>query len=248
MAEMNKYQRVAVIVMAVNIALMFLFPPFLDNPVRRGVLPSFDGFYPLLSAYGVRRIHSELLTLQIMFVVINGLIAWLMLDRGAIKGEIPEFRYTRAIGLFAAANIACIMLFPPFESYSSIAKFDTPTFDGFYFALGDKRHRNFFIPILYLEIILVVINSLALWLLFNTVRRAELAAKEKILELARALPPEQLAEVAASLRTEYKPIETPQEPHLGTGPDRRRRQDPRYRGPERRKGGDRRHKSRLTAS
>lgn len=42
---MNKYQRIIVIAAAVNIALMFLFPPFLDNPIRRGVPPSFEGFY-----------------------------------------------------------------------------------------------------------------------------------------------------------------------------------------------------------
>jgi len=77
---MNKYQRVVVIVAAVNIALMLLFPPFLDNPIRRGTMPSFEGFYPLISALGAKRIHNELLTLQIMFVVINGLIAWLVLD------------------------------------------------------------------------------------------------------------------------------------------------------------------------
>ena len=103
---MNKYQRLVVIVAAVNIALMLLFPPFLDNPMRRGVLPNFEGFYPLFSAYGVKRIHNELLTLQLMFVVINGLIAWLVLDRQTGKGELPEFRYTRAIGIFLAANLA----------------------------------------------------------------------------------------------------------------------------------------------
>src|SRR3990172_4880504 len=99
---MNKYQRIVVIVAAVNIALMLLFPPFLDNPIRRGVIPSFEGFYPLVSALGVKRIHNELLTLQIMFVVINGLIAWLVLDRQTAKGGLPEFRYMRAIGIFLA--------------------------------------------------------------------------------------------------------------------------------------------------
>ena len=101
---MNKHQRLVVIIAAVNIALMLLFPPFLDNPIRRGVLPNFEGFYPLFSAYGVKRIHNELLTLQVMFVVINGLIAWLVLDRQAGKGELPEFRYTRAIGIFAVKD------------------------------------------------------------------------------------------------------------------------------------------------
>lgn len=245
---MNKYQRVVVIVAAVNIALMLLFPPFLDNPIRRGTLPSFEGFYPLFSALGAKRIHNELLTLQIMFVVINGLIAWLVLDRPATKGAQPEFRYTRAISIFLAANLALLLAFPPFESYASLVKFDPPTFDGFYFVFGDKRHRNFFIPLLYLEILLVVINGLTVWLLFNTVRRSELVAKEKILELAQSLPPDQLAEVSKTLG--YKAIHPAdeqghREPHLGAGPDRRKYQDPRYRGPERRKGGDRRLKART---
>ncbi|BBO20169.1 MAG: hypothetical protein AMXMBFR31_19940 [Candidatus Desulfobacillus denitrificans] len=245
---MNKYQRVVVIVAAANIALMLLFPPFLDNPLRRGVLPNFEGFYPLLTAYGVKRIHNELLTLQIMFVVINALIAWLVLDRRTAKGELPEFRYTRAIALFLFGNLALIFAFPPFETYASLYKFDTPGFDSFYFVLGDKRQRHFYIPILYLEVNLVVINALVVWLLFNTLRRAEVFARDRILELAEALPATQLAEVSKTLA--YKAVhpaaapESP-EPHLGAGRDRRKYQDPRFRGPERRKGGDRRLKPRT---
>jgi hypothetical protein len=245
--EMNKYQRIVVIVTAVNIALMFLFPPFLDNPLRKGMLPGFDGFYPLFTAIAAKRIHTQLLTMQILFVVINGLIAWLVLDRKTGQGELSEFRFMRAIGLFAVGNLAVILAFPPFETYGSLLKFDPPSFDGFYFVAGDKRHRNFFVPLLYLEIILVVINLLTVWLLFNTVRRAEIQAKEKILELARDLPPEQLAEVSKTLS--YRAIhptseQAHHEQHLGAGPDRRKYQDPRYRGPERRRGGDRRLKPR----
>lgn len=246
---MNKYQRIIVIVAAVNIALMLLFPPFFDNPMRRGVIPNFEGFYPLVSAIGVKRIHSELLTLQIMFVVINGLIAWLVLDRQTAKGGLPEFRYMRAIGIFLAANLALLLAFPPFESYASMLKYDTPGFDSFYFVVGDKRHRNIFIPLLYLEITLVVINTLAIWLLFNTVQRAELSAKERILDLARALPPEQLAEVSKTLGyTAIQPENghaAQHEQHLGAGPDRRKYRDPRFRGPDRRAGGDRRIKART---
>lgn len=244
---MNKYQRVVVIVAAIDIALMFLFPPFMDNPLRRGAVPGFDGFYFFFSAYGAKRIHNELLTLQVLFVAINALLAWLLLDQQTAKGATPEFRYTRAIALFLAGNIALLLAFPPFESFSSLARFELPGFDGFYFIFGDKRNRNIYIPLLYLEITLVVINVLAIWLLFNTLRRAELFAKEKILELAQALPPEQLTEVSKTLG--YKAVhpggtEAPHGPHLGAGPDRRKYQDPRYRGPERRKGGDRRLKMR----
>jgi hypothetical protein len=242
---MNKYQRVVVIVMAVNIALMLLFPPFLDSPLRRGIPASFEGFYPILSTYGARRIHNALLTLQVLFVVINGLIAWLLLDRGTRQGEILDFRYTRAVGLFAAANFALILLFPPFESYSSFVKFEAPSFDGFYFVAGDKRHRHFFVPLLYLEIVLITINLLLIWLLFNTVRRTDLATRDRILELARSLPPEQMAGISKALSEKYTPVAQPAEPHLGAGPDRRKRFDPRYRGPERRRHQDRRRAARV---
>ncbi len=247
---MNKYQRIVVIVAAVNIALMLLFPPFLDNPLRRGVPSAFEGYYPLLTAFGANRIHSQLLTLQILFVVINALIAWLALDRPAEKGRLPQIRYTRAISLFLAGNLALLLAFPPFESYSMLIKYETPSFDGFYFVLGDKRHRNFFIPLLYLEITLLVVNALAVWLLFNSLLRSELFAREAILELAQALPPEQLAEVSKTLG--YKAIHPmdaerpePHPPQLGAGRDRRLYHDPRYRGPDRRKGSDRRYKMRT---
>lgn len=94
----------------------------------------------------------------------------------------------------------------------------------------------------------MVINALVVWLLFNTLRRAEVFARDRILELAEALPATQLAEVSKTLA--YKAVhpaaatESP-EPHLGAGRDRRKYQDPRFRGPERRKGGDRRLKPRT---
>ncbi len=242
---MNKFQRVVAIVAAVNIALMLLFPPCLDSPLRRGVLPSFEGFYPFYLAYGVRRIHNELLTLQVLFVLINALTAWLLLDRRDARGMAPEFRHTRAIALFMAANLALLLAFPPFESYASLVKFEPASFDGFYFVFGDKHRRNFFVPLLYLEFLLVVINGLTLWLLFNTVARAELEAGRRILDLAQSLPPRQRAEIAQALGGDSDPAPASRGPRLGSGADRRRFKDPNYRGPERRKGGDRRRKPRL---
>lgn len=242
---MNKYQRVVAIVIAANIALMLLFPPFLDNPIRRGVIPNFEGFYPLISALGNHHVHGPLLALEIIYAMINGLIAWLVLDRRTRNGEIPKFNYARGLLLFAVINLAFLMLFPPFESFSALVKIQAPTFDGFYFALGDKRHRHFFAPLLYMEVILVSINLLVIWLLFNTVRRTELAAEEGILELAKALPPEDLLAISNALQNQAIPPLPPVDLHLGDGPDRRRRWDPRYRGPDRRHSSDRRHKPRT---
>jgi len=243
---MNKYQRIVVIVIAANIALMLLFPPFLDNPIRRGVIPNFEGFYPLISIFGNHHVHGPLLTLEIMYAVINGLIAWLVLDRRDKNGEIPAFNYARGLLIFAVVNLTFLLLFPPFESYSALVKTQAPTFDGFYFVLGDKRNRHFFAPLLYMEVILVTIDLLMIWLLFNTVRRAELAAKEGIMELAKALPPEELLDISKALQSQaVPPPRAPTELHLGAGADRRRRWDPRYHGPERRHSNDRRHKART---
>ncbi|HMM55412.1 MAG TPA: hypothetical protein PKC23_10405 [Candidatus Desulfobacillus sp.] len=245
---MNKFQRVVVIVAAVNIVLMLLFPPCLDTPLRRGMLPSFEGFYPFYQSYGIKRIHNELLTLQLLFVVINALIAWLALDRRQAEGALPRFRHTRAIVLFMAVNLALLLTFPPFESYASLMKFEPAYFDGFYFVFGDKHQRNFFVPLLYLEILLVIVNGLTLWLLFNTIMRDEREAKGRILELAQSLPPQQRAEIARTLGDADGAggqTHAGGQPQLGTGPDRRKFKDPDYRGPERRKGGDRRRKPRA---
>lgn len=240
---MNRYQKVVIIVAAANIALMLLFPPFLDNPLRRGALPGFEGFYPV-TMLGSKRVHGELLTLQLMFVLINALLAWLLLDRRTPQGDTPAFRYTRAIVFFIAGNLALVFAFPPFEAFDTLSRFEMPGFDGFYFILGDKRHRHFFVPLLHLEIILVVVNALIVWILFNNVRRAELFAKERILELAQNLPAEELVEVTRTLGDKTLHAGAAEGPHLGVGPDRRQHQDPHYHGPERRKGGDRRLKPR----
>lgn len=239
---MNKYQRVIVIVAAVNIALMLLFPPFLDNPIRRGVMPNFEGFYPLLTGLGSKAIHKELLTLQIMFVVINALIAWLLLDRPAARGLLPDVRYTRAIGFFLFGNLLLLFAFPPFETYPSLFKYEPTSFDSFYFVFGDKRHRHFFIPLLYLEVMVVVINSLTLWLLFNTVQRGEIAAKDRILQLVRGLPPEDLEEVKKTLSYRVA-IQNAHKHEFGAGSERRAQSASDF-SPNRRSGRDRRSKPR----
>ena len=40
-------------------------------------------------------------------------------------------------------------------------------FDGFYFVFGDKWHRRFYVPLLYFEVLWVLINSALLWLLLR---------------------------------------------------------------------------------
>lgn len=240
---MNKYQRVVVIVIAANIALMLLFPPLLDHPLRRGVLPNFEGFYPLTAAFGNHAVHGPLLTLEILYAVINGLIAWLVLDRRPQKGVTPPINYARGLLIFGAVNLAFLLLFPPFESYSALVKTQAATFDGFYFAFGDKRHRPYYAPLLYMEVILIGVNLLVAWLLLTTQSRAEVASKKNLVKSGPAQPSTKLPASSNSLQSLAAPL--PIELPLGAGPERRRRWDPRYHGSERRHSNDRRHKART---
>jgi hypothetical protein len=246
---MNKYQRIVVIITAVNIALMFLFPPFLDNPLRRGVMPSFDGFYPLFSALGYKRLHTSLLTLEVMFVVINVLLAWLLLDRRTAKGAVPEFNYTRAIVLFAGGNLAVLAMFPPFESlFLAAPRSRRRASTASTSSSATSSNRNIFIPLLYFEIILVVINCSSSGCSFNAVRRDDAVRQGEDSRAgpgpAAECPGRGLGDPRlqglhpvgeADARRSRAPIWASARPAQA--------QDPRYRGPERRKGGDRRLKT-----
>ena len=215
---MNKYQRLVLIVALLDALVMVLFPPFNNVPLTRGALPSFDGFYPLLTHLGKKPIHQVLLALQLMFVAANGLVAWLLL-RQEQPQDIPTFRYHRAIGLFAAVNLAIVFLFPPFEPYPSLLRQAASSgFESFYFVFGDRSQRPVFVPLLYLESVFVAVNALACWLLFNAVRRSEDAARRKVDEVAARHVDAQ----------------------LGRGEDRRQQADPDYHEEERRHG-ERRH-------
>jgi hypothetical protein len=237
---MNKYQNVVGMVALANIGLMLLFPPFVDSPLQRGEVPSFAGFYPLLAGLPLSRIHSELLTLEIMFVIINALAAWLVLNEPA-QPQARKFNFVRGIALFVVADLLLIMAFPPFEPYSYMLTHQIQSFDGFYFILGDKRHRHFYLPLLHMEAMLIALNALIVWLTFSVMRRGEIEARDKIIQLATTLKPDEVMALSEALRQQV--MEQQQNAnihHYGFGNDRRKRTDPRYKGPERRQAGERR--------
>ena len=246
---MNKYQRLVIIVAVINALVMVLFPPFNSQPLSKGMLPSFDGFYPLISQLGNKPLHKELLTLQLMFVGINTLTAWLVLQSKTHHDDIPEFAFMQGIGWFLAVNLAIIFAFPPFEPYQSLVRSDGSSFDSFYFIFGDRSRRPFFIPLLYLECVFVVVNALAFFLLFNAVKRTDDATRRKIMQLTENLPDQALLEIRAAIqhKIEEHQAHDQHDKHdstaahaLGRAADRRHQADPQYHAPERRTGHDRR--------
>jgi hypothetical protein len=240
---MNKYQRLVIAVAAINALVMILFPPFNSQPLAKGMLPSFDGFYPLLANLGSKQLYKELLTLQLIFLSANTLTAWLVLQNKKHHGDIPEFAFMQGIAGFLAVNLAIIFTFPPFEPYQSMVRSTGSTFDSFYFIFGDRSQRPIYAPLLYLESVLVVINALIFMLLFNAVKRGDEATRRRIMRLTEDLPDETLAEIRNAIEhriEEHHIHDNPAQHALGRASDRRRHKDPNYRGPERRKADNRR--------
>lgn len=239
---MNKYQRLVMIVALIDALIMILFPPFNSQPLARSIPGSFDGYFPIISALADKPINSALLTLQLMFVGANALAAWLLLQTKKHHEDIPTFLYVEGIGWFVALNLAIIFLFPPFEPYQSLQKSAGSTFDSFYFVFGDRSKRPFYVPLLQLEVMWVMINALAFWLLFNAVKRNDDLAHQKILSLAESLPDDQLQMITAEIQHRIDEHHTHEAPAIGRSSDRRHDHDAHFPGPERRTGHDRRDK------
>lgn len=236
---MNKYQRLVVIVALLDTLVMVLFPPFNNVPLAKGMLPSFDGFYPLLTQLGHKPLHQALLALELMFIGANALTAWLLLQQ-ASPHDIPEFRYRRGIALVAAVNLGIILLFPPFEPYPSLLRYVEGGFERFYFVFGDRSHRPIFVPLLYLECVFVAVNTLAFWLLFNTGRRNADVVRHKIEDLAANLGEEELLALSEDIRHQVLAHRALLGADPGRGEDLRRQDTPDHPGPAHGHG-ERRH-------
>ena len=168
---MNSSQKTVVIVAAIDLALMLLFPPHDSLSLWRGGTPTLDGFYFVFDRHYNKQTNGDLLTLQILWLFINAAFAWLLLQNTR-PGEGIMSRRSAAIA-FVVANLAVVLLFPPFENYASATRMSGTWFDGFYFAFGDKLQRRFYVPLLYMEVLWVLINGAVLWLLLREPQQRE---------------------------------------------------------------------------
>ena len=120
--------------------------------------------------------NTDLLFLQLGWLAANASLGWLML-RNYQPGRAILSRRT-AIAIFVIVNLALVLLFPPFENYASSSRFSGTHFDSFYFIFGDKWQRNIYVPLLYLEVLWVLVNGALLWLLFRDTPGAEAAGEQ----------------------------------------------------------------------
>lgn len=185
----NRAQLIVLLVAAINLALVSVFPPFDYLSMQRGNIPTFDGFYWVAGENVNRRINSSFLAIEIIVILINAAVFWLLVrsgEAGPAKGRPGGNRNQRIVLGLMAANLILMLLFPPFENYTAITKATLPTFDGFYYLFGDNSMRQIVTPILYIELALALANGGLLWLMFRDKSRDEISG-EQMRSMARKL-------------------------------------------------------------
>lgn len=73
------YQNATLIFTGANLIIVLLFPPFESVfALTNAALPSFEGFYPIFSLRPSHAIVITLLYLEVIFVLLNGALLWLI--------------------------------------------------------------------------------------------------------------------------------------------------------------------------
>jgi hypothetical protein len=91
----NRYQRGVLWLVAINLILMLLFPPFeyyyLINPAS---IPTFDGFYFVFGDNSQRQIVAPVLYIEVALLLINGGLLWLLFEERGEPAGMRERRRT----------------------------------------------------------------------------------------------------------------------------------------------------------
>lgn len=237
---MNRYQRIIIAVVVLNLLAFCIFPPFTNKPLAYGARPLFDGFFLSFTQQGFRQVYLELLAGQLLVVLGNAVVAWFALHFTR-RDPFSNYRYGLWISIITLANLAIVLLFPPFTYYSSELQGALAGFDDFYFIFGSRSARPVYAPLLYIECYFVLINALVLYLLFNAVARYETAERQRLLMAANDMNDDELAKLSGAVRrmVDGHRAKT-SHASLGRKKDRREKREVTYRGPERRVRKDRR--------
>lgn len=75
----NRRQRAVLTLVAINLVLIMLFPPFeVFSAISKAALPTFEGFHFVFGNNSMRQIVSSILYLEASLVIINGALLWLL--------------------------------------------------------------------------------------------------------------------------------------------------------------------------
>ncbi len=85
------YQNAILLMVAANLTVILLFPPFeYFYAISNAVLPTFQGFYFIFSAGPMMAIVAPVLYLEVVFVLFNGAVLWLLFREKREQELTPE--------------------------------------------------------------------------------------------------------------------------------------------------------------
>lgn len=85
------FQNAILLIVAVNLTVILLFPPFeYFYAITSALLPTFQGFYFIFMAGPMLTIVTPLLYLEVMFVLFNGAVLWLLFKRETVTELTPQ--------------------------------------------------------------------------------------------------------------------------------------------------------------
>jgi hypothetical protein len=75
----NRRQRMVLALVAINLVLILLFPPFeFFSAITKAALPTFEGFYFVFADNSQRQLVTPILYIEVALVIINGGLLWLL--------------------------------------------------------------------------------------------------------------------------------------------------------------------------
>ncbi len=164
---MNRNQGIALAVAVANVLLITLFPPIDQYTVASASIPVFAGFHFIADRPPLSEINADLLLIEIVVVLINLAIAWLLLQTRPAAQPGRKINLQNAALFFTGVNLVLMLLFPPMESVFALTKAAIPTFEGFYFVFAQKPAHVIVGTLLYLEIVFILVNGALLWLILK---------------------------------------------------------------------------------
>ena len=164
---MNRNQSIALAIAVANLVLISLFPPVEQYSIASSTVPVFAGFYFITHKPPLSTVNVDLLTIEIIVVLVNLAIAWLLLQDRPRGARSRNLSLQHASLLFTGVNLVLMLLFPPMESVFALTKAAIPTFEGFFFIFTQKPAHVIVETLLYLEIMFILVNGALLWLIFK---------------------------------------------------------------------------------
>jgi|PersoiStandDraft_1058852.scaffolds.fasta_scaffold64473_1 hypothetical protein len=178
---MSKTQKILIALSVLNLVIVFLFPPYDDHSVSSHGASIFAGFLFALSHKTFNLIvNDNLLYLEVTVVLVNLGVLWLLTLENERRNEKKKFSFRKAAMILVVVNLIGVFLFPPFEYISNMTNAVIPTFEGFYCIFTPPPYRAIVTPILYLEVIFILINGGLMLLAFKQPKDETFTAEQTI--------------------------------------------------------------------